>query len=313
MRERGKVDDGGDVLARIMAAKREAARADRRDLGRLVERARSSGAPRGFAAAIAAEAQAGRLALIAEIKRRSPSAGAIDEGLDPGALAAQYAEGGATALSVLTDARWFGGSPDDLGAARRATWLPVLRKDFLVSERDVCDSRLMGADAVLLIVRALDDAELAALMACAAELGLDALVEVHGEEELERALAAGARLVGVNRRDLADFRVEERLAERLVASLPSEVVAVAESGVRGPEDARRLAEAGFDAVLVGEHLVAATDRVAAARGLAGYPIGERRVGAPASSRWGAAGGQVGIADPAARGGGGEAKEQAACS
>src|SRR5690606_27311825 len=167
------------------------------------------------------------------VKRRSPSRGDLAAGLDPAALAAAYERGGATCLSVLTDREFFGGSPDDLRAARAAVSLPVLRKDFTVSEADVCDARIMGADAVLLIVAALDQAELAAFHQLAGEIGLDALVEIHDEAELERALEVGATLVGVNQRDLVTFEVDTDRAVRMAPQMPAGVVRVAESGVRG--------------------------------------------------------------------------------
>ncbi|HEX3946741.1 MAG TPA: indole-3-glycerol-phosphate synthase, partial [Acidimicrobiales bacterium] len=221
------------------------------------------------------EAATGGLAVVAEVKRRSPSKGDLAPGLDPAEVAAAYAAGGASCLSVLTDRDYFGGSPDDLVAARAAVGLPVLRKDFTVGAADVCDARLMGADAVLLIVAALDQRELTELAALADRLGLDALVEVHDRAELDRALDAGARLVGVNQRDLATFAVDPARAEQLAAAIPDGVVAVAESGVGGPIDAARLAGAGYQAVLVGETLVRAPDRAAAVAAIAGHPVALR--------------------------------------
>ena len=206
---------------------------------------------------------------MAEIKRRSPSKGDLAPDLDPAALAAAYEAGGAACLSVLTDSESFGGHPDDLAAARAAVSLPVLRKDFTVDERDVADARLMGADAVLLIVAALDDRELAACAALAAELGLAALVEVHDEAELDRALAVGATLVGVNARDLRTFTVDLDRVERLAGHVPDGVLAVAESGVRDHADALRMAAAGYAAVLVGESLVTSGDPAAAVAALKG--------------------------------------------
>ena len=213
--------------------------------------------------------------MVAEVKRRSPSKGDLDPGLDPAQLAGRYAEGGATCLSVLTDVEFFGGSAEDLVAARHACTLPVLRKDFTLAPGDVYDARLMGADAVLLIAAALDDAMLAELHALSVAIGLDALVEVHDEDELARALGIGARLVGVNQRDLTTFEVDHERARRLAGSIPAGVVAVAESGVRDAEDARRLADAGYDAVLVGETLVRSPDRAAAVAGLCGLPVTAR--------------------------------------
>ena len=251
-------------LDRILAAHRAAAGQDRRQPDHLVEAARAAPAPRGFARALAPTDELG---VVAEVKRRSPSKGDLAPGLVPAHVAQAYAQGGARCLSVLTDAEFFGGSAQDLAEARGATTLPVLRKDFTVAEADVCDTRIMGADAVLLIVAALDDGELRAFHGLAVELGLAALVEVHDEVELERALAAGAALVGVNQRDLVSFEVDHDRARRVAAGIPPGVVSVAESGVGGPDDAVRLAEAGYDAVLVGETLVCSEDPAAAVRAL----------------------------------------------
>jgi len=261
-------------LDAIVAAHRARSAGDRRDLGLLVAQAQDSSPPRGFARSLAGRNEG--LSVIAEVKRRSPSRGALALDLDPGALARSYAAGGAAALSVLTDEDHFGAHPGDLAAARAGAGLPVLRKDFTVSEADVCDARLMGADAVLLIVAALSDDEVGRFAALAGRLSLDALVEVHDEAELERALDAGATLVGVNQRDLTTFEVDPHRAGRLAAAIPDEVVAVAESGIRGPDDARRLADAGYDAVLVGESLVTASDPRAAVAALAGHPRPDRR-------------------------------------
>ncbi len=217
----------------------------------------------------AGEAGGPGIVVIAEVKRRSPSAGALAPDLDPGRLARSYEAGGAAALSVLTDVAFFGGSADDLGRARAACSLPVLRKDFTVCEADVCDARLMGADAVLLIVASLSDDELGRFRTLATELGMAALVEVHSADELDRALSAGADVVGVNRRNLATFEVDLELARRLVSRIPDEVVTVAESGVRGPDDVAGLASDGYDAVLVGETLVTAPDPASALRALRG--------------------------------------------
>jgi indole-3-glycerol phosphate synthase len=222
--------------------------------------------------------------VIAEVKRRSPSKGELDAGLEPARVAADYEAGGAACVSVLTDAEFFGGSAADVEAVRAACELPILRKDFTVSEVDVCDARLMGADAVLLIVAALSDDELVGFLSLAQELSLDALVEVHDEVELERALDAGAELVGVNQRDLATFSVDLDRAERLLPLIPSEVVAVAESGIGDGDDARRLAEAGYQAVLVGESLIRARDRRAAVGELAGHRVGARRGARDAPAR-----------------------------
>ena len=183
--------------------------------------------------------------------------------LVPGVLAKAYAGAGASCLSVLTESEFFGGSADDLVEARAAVELPVLRKDFTLCAADVCDARLMGADAVLLIVGALAPAELTRLLALAGEVGLDALVEVHDVEEAERALGAGAELIGVNQRDLVTFEVDTERAVSVAGHLPPGVLRVAESGIRSRDDVSRLAGAGFDAVLVGEALVTAADPGAA--------------------------------------------------
>jgi indole-3-glycerol phosphate synthase len=262
-------------LADIVAAHRAAADTDRRDPEDLVERALRCTLPtRPFAAALGDRAGGG-LAVVAEVKRRSPSKGDLAPDLDPAEVAVDYAAGGAACLSVLTDREYFGGSPEDLAAARAACDLPVLRKDFIVAAADVCDARLMGADAVLLIVAALADDELATLADLAARLSLDALVEVHDHAELARALDAGATLVGVNQRDLATFTVDPERAAGLVGAIPDGVVAVAESGIAGPADAARLAAAGFEAVLVGESLVRSGDRKAAVAAIVGHPVGRR--------------------------------------
>ena len=213
-------------------------------------------APRGFAAALRA---ADGLAVIAEIKRRSPSVPDMAPDLDPALMAKAYADGGAAALSVLTDATYFGGSAEDLHAARAAVELPVLRKDFTVSVADVLAARAMGADAVLLIAAVLSDAELRDCNAAATDLGIEALFEVHDEAELGRAMAAGATVVGVNQRDLHTFKVDHERALRMAAQIPADVVRVAESGVRDAGDAASLRDAGYDAVLVGQSVVTAGD------------------------------------------------------
>ena len=259
-------------LSEIVAAHRRSAAADTRDLDGLVRTALGTPSPEPFARRLVENEG---LAVIAEVKRRSPSKGALAEDLDPAELASAYVAGGASCLSVLTDHAYFGGSVEDLKVAKSAGGVPVLRKDFTVSPHDVADARIMGADAVLLIVAALDDDELAQFHDLAGRLGLDALVEVHDEAELERALAVGARLVGVNQRDLATFEVDRDRAVRVGRAIPSDVVAVAESGIGGPEDAQRLAEAGFEAVLVGELLVRSADPKAAVHELVGHPRGAR--------------------------------------
>lgn len=208
-----------------------------------------------------------RLAVIAEIKRRSPSKGVLREGLDPVSLASTYAECGATCMSVLTDEPHFGGSAADLRAARSACSLPVIRKDFTVDPRDVCDARIMGADCVLLIAAALSADELSSMHALAVSIGLDVLVEIHDEDELAVAMKVGANLVGVNQRDLVTFRVDHDRAVRMASLMPAGVVRVAESGVRDARDAESLRRAGYHAVLVGESLVTAADTCASLKAL----------------------------------------------
>ncbi|CAB4593193.1 unannotated protein [freshwater metagenome] len=215
---------------------------------------------RGFASAISTTPH---LAVIAELKRKSPSKGDLNIDLDPADIASMYQQGGASCMSVLTDVNHFGGSVSDLQSARSACSLPVIRKDFSVDARDVCDARIMGADCVLLIAAALSDAELASFLALSTEIDIDALVEVHDERELDRALSAGATLVGVNQRDLVTFEVDQDRAVRVAAMMPKGIIKVAESGVRGRDDALALRQAGYDAVLVGEHLVTSSDPIRA--------------------------------------------------
>ncbi|CAB4889453.1 MAG: indole-3-glycerol-phosphate synthase TrpC [Actinobacteria bacterium] len=250
-------------LDRILDTHRARAADDQRSLGSLVEAAQEMPPARGFRAALVDASTLDGIAVIAEVKRRSPSKGALAVNLDPAVLGAAYAAGGAACLSALTDVEFFGGSAADLAAARAASGRPVLRKDFTVSANDVCDARLMGADCVLLIAAALDDTELEAFHSLARTVGLDALVEVHDEAELARAIAVGADLVGVNQRDLITFQVDQQRAVRMAPRMPSGVVRVAESGIRGPADARVLAAAGYHALLVGESLVKAADPAAA--------------------------------------------------
>ena len=264
-------------LDRIVAAHRAAARQDERDLDALASQAARAGAGRGFGAALSRGARerggsgwgAGTgggsdgggtgMAVIAEVKRRSPSKGPLAPDLDPASLARSYSAGGASAVSVLTDTEFFGGSAADLRAARAAVDLPVLRKDFTVAPADVFDARIMGADAVLLIVAALTPSELRTFLELSASVGLDALVEVHDEAEAELAIESGAAVIGVNQRDLLTFEVDTERAVRVASVLPEGVVRVAESGITGGDDVRRLRDAGFDAVLVGETLVRSGD------------------------------------------------------
>ena len=215
------------------------------------------------------------LAVIAEVKRRSPSKGWLAEGLDAAATAEQYVAGGASAISVLTDAPHFGGSMDDLVAVASSVDVPVLRKDFTVSANDVIDAAEAGASAVLLIVAALSDHELVELLTLTRDVGVDALVEVHSIEEARRVVDHGAELIGVNQRDLHSFDVDPARAAAVVGVLPSSVVAVAESGFADPTAAAAAAAAGFDAVLVGECFVTSPDPARAVASFVGGPIAER--------------------------------------
>lgn len=214
-----------------------------------------------------AETGTRHLAVIAEIKRRSPSKGDLNAGLDAAQLARTYESCGASAMSVLTDEPHFGGSVEDLRVARASCRLPVIRKDFTVDLRDVCDARIMGADCVLLIAAALSHDEIARMHDLAVGIGLDVLVEIHDEAELDVALRIGANLIGVNQRDLVTFAVDHDRAVRMAAQMPEGVVRVAESGVRGADDAQALRRAGYHAVLVGETLVTASDTCASLKSL----------------------------------------------
>ena len=221
--------------------------------------------PRDFARALAGPG----LSIIAEFKRASPSKGVINAGMDPSERAAAFESGGASAMSVLTEPDHFMGGPEDLRAARSATSLPALRKDFTLDTVHVWEARAMGADAVLLIVAILDDPLLAKLMRTAEEAELAALVEVHSREEAIRALDAGARIVGVNNRDLRTFNVDLATSEVISPLLEGIDVRIAESGVKGSDDATRLRAAGYDALLVGEYLSRSADPAEAIAGLRG--------------------------------------------
>jgi indole-3-glycerol phosphate synthase len=254
-------------LDRILDTHRQAAALDDRRLASLIAQAIRMPAIRSFGNVLRRDPM---LSVIAEVKRRSPSKGDLNPDLDPVELARTYERGGAACLSVLTDGEYFGGSAHDLQYARAATRLPVLRKDFTVSARDICDARLMNADCVLLIAAAVTPAELIEFHQLADEIGLEVLVEIHDERELEVAMEAGARIIGVNQRDLVTFQVDNERALRMAAVIPDTVVKVAESGVRGAADARNLGAAGYDAVLVGELLVTATDPAATIKQLRGF-------------------------------------------
>jgi indole-3-glycerol phosphate synthase len=260
-------------LARAVAAAAaaSAARAARLPESELRARAAAAPPPRGLTAALRRPDPAAPIGLIAEVKRRSPSAGPIRPDLDPAALAGAYQAGGAGAVSVLTEPDHFGGSPEDLAAVRAAVDLPVLRKDFVTTAYQVWEARAWGADAVLLIVAALDPGRLGDLLAVAAAAGLDALVEVHDQGEAATAAAAGATLVGVNARDLRTLQVDLGRLAAVAGHLPAGAVVVAESGIRGRDDVLAAAAAGADAVLVGATLVRAQDPARAVAALLGPP------------------------------------------
>jgi indole-3-glycerol phosphate synthase len=224
-------------------------------LDSLKEAAGKAPAPRNVAAAF----KGGDVAVIAEVKRASPSKGALAAIADPAALAMDYEAGGARVISVLTEPRRFGGSLEDLAAVREAVQVPVLRKDFIVSSYQLWEARAYGADMVLLIVAALEQNALVSLVERALSIDLVPLVEVHTEDELDRALAAGARVLGVNARNLATLEVDRSVFGRLAPRVPEGVVKIAESGIRGPHDLLAYAAAGADAVLVGESLVIGKD------------------------------------------------------
>jgi len=256
------------ILDEILAHKRSELEAARRRVPpeALARRAAQAPPARGFRRALV---EAPRPRVVAEIKRRSPSRGEIRADFDPVACAKACAEAGAAALSVLTDERWFGGRLDDLGAVRAAVDLPLLRKDFVLDAYQIDEARVAGADAVLLIAAVLEPDALAALRRHAARRGLDALVEVHDEAELEAARAAGADLLGVNNRDLRTFAVDLATTERLAPRVPEGTVLVAESGILRHADVERLERAGAHAVLVGEALMREPDVAAALRRLRG--------------------------------------------
>jgi indole-3-glycerol phosphate synthase len=258
------------ILAEILATKeREVAAARARRPHAQVEQAALAAAPpRPLGAALARPAGQ-PVRVIAEIKRASPSAGPIRPGADPAAIAREYAAAGAAAISVLTDESYFDGHLDFLAAARSAVDLPLVRKDFVIDPYQIAEARAAGADAVLLIVAAMDDDRLAALVAEAGRFGMDALVEIHAPDEAMRALGAGARIIGVNHRNLATFEVDTGLSAALRPRIPPEVVMVGESGIASAGDVRRLAEAGVDAILVGERLMRAPSPGAALAELLG--------------------------------------------
>ena len=257
-----------DKLSEICDTKRieVAERKSRTTFSQLDSTAAAQTAPRGFEAALRAKAATG-FALIAEVKKASPSKGLIRADFDPAAHAAAYQAGGAACLSVLTDAHYFHGHEDYLIAARAACDLPVLRKDFMVDPWQVAEARSIGADAILIIVAALDDAQMAEIEAAALERGMDVLVEVHNEVEMERAARLRSRLIGVNNRDLKRFVTDLAVSERLAAMAPERTLLVSESGINNHADLLRLEQCGIRTFLVGESLMRQGDVAAATRAL----------------------------------------------
>ena len=260
-----------DILDKITAYKlKEIADAvARRPLAAVEADAHKAPPVRGFAAALQASIDAGRPALIAEIKKASPSKGLIRADFDPQALAQAYAEGGATCLSVLTDGPSFQGAPEHLTRARAATQLPVLRKDFMLDRYQVAEARALGADCILIIMAADDDVMAGTLCAYAKAWGMDAIAEVHDKSELNRALALDCRLIGINNRDLKTFATTLETTEDLAPGVRRNRIAIAESGIASPADLQRLAKVGVHAFLVGESLMRQADVAAATRALLG--------------------------------------------
>ncbi|MDE3016013.1 MAG: indole-3-glycerol phosphate synthase TrpC [Pseudomonadota bacterium] len=249
------------MLADICAKKREhiAQRKAAVSESRLLEKATMAGAPRGFKAALKNKIKQGRFALIAEIKKASPSRGVIREDFNPAALAAAYEAGGAACLSVLTDEPYFQGRDEYLSTAREVVTLPVLRKDFMLDPYQITESRALGADCVLLIMAALEDNQAQELEAAALSLGMDVLVEVHDGYELARARRLKSTLVGINNRDLKTLKVDLGISEKLAKHLPANILPVCESGIASHEDITRMKAAGISCFLVGESLMRGAD------------------------------------------------------
>ena len=254
-----------DILARILATKAEeiAAAKCRRSFADIAADARAQSRVRDFEGALRKTIAAGRPAVIAEIKKASPSRGVLRADFDPPAIAASYERGGAACLSVLTDRTYFQGDPGYLTAARAACALPALRKDFIVDDYQIAEARAIGADAILLIVAALTDAQLAALEACAREFGLAVLVEVHDRAELDRALRLATPLIGINNRNLRTFEVSLATTFDLLGAIPPARLVVTESGILSPSDVAAMRTRGVNAFLVGEAFMRADDTGAA--------------------------------------------------